>query len=305
MLVSRSQRKVYFSYIGGLVFPATPGLVCDERLKGKSAGEALAAYDQAIAKDPGDTNALTRRAGLRALQGDLDGALSDVDAVIRIAPGNAVALNLRAGVREGLENYEGALADADAAIANGMRNAQIYVNRARVRRAQGDYARAIDEYGEALKLDPHHQAALRGRGRHLFYAGRFEAAENDFAAVLALRPSGFDSIWLSFSRTRRGLDGSAVLERGAANLKEGEWPAPVLQYLLGRLDLEALSASMASPDASKRKGQECEGRFYMAARFIADGQAGAARPLLEKARDECPRGYIEYEAALVELKKLQ
>jgi lipoprotein NlpI len=174
-----------------------------------------------------------------------------------------------------------------------------------LRRAQGDYARALEEYDEALKLDPRHEAALHGRGRHLFYASRFDAAENDFAALLATRPDGFDSIWLSLSRTRRGLDGSAVLEQGVAKLKDGEWPAPILQYLQGRLDRDALIAAAADADEKKQKGRECEARFYIAARLIIDGQKVAARPLLEKARDECPRTYIEYEAALAELAKLQ
>jgi predicted aspartyl protease/tetratricopeptide (TPR) repeat protein len=305
VLVSRSQRTVYFSYIGGQIFPATPTLECDDRLKGKSATEARAAYDQAIAKNSGDTKALLHRAALRARQDDGNGALSDLDNVIRVEPGNAAALSLRSHVRAMLKNYEGALADSAAAIANGMRTAQMYVIRAMLRRAQGDHAQAINEYDEALILDPRHQGALGGRGRHLFYAGRFEAAESDFAVLLATRPNGYDSIWLSLSRTRRGLDGNAVLEEGLARLKDGEWPAPILKYLLGRLTREDLMIAMANSDEKKRKSQECEGRFFMAARLIADGQSSAARPLLEKARDECPRNYIEYEAALVELAKLQ
>src|SRR6266404_2447954 len=279
MLVSRTQSKVYFSYIGGLIFPATPALDCDEQLRNRSESEALAAYNRAIAENSSDTKALLHRAALRARRDDANGALADLDAVIRIEPGNAVALSLRSGVRATLKNYDGALADAGAAIANGMRTAQMYVTRARLRRAQGDYAGAIEEYDEALRLDPRHQGALNGRGHHLFYLSRFEAAENDFATLLAIRPSGFDSIWLSLSRSRRGLDGNAVLERGVAKLKDGEWPAPILQYLLGRLDGEALMAATANVDDSKRKSQECEARFYTAARLIAVGRNSAARPL--------------------------
>jgi tetratricopeptide (TPR) repeat protein/predicted aspartyl protease len=299
MLISRSQGKVYFSYIGGLIFPATPALDCDDRVKGKDVKEALAAYDQAIAENPRDAKALLNRAVLRA-GNDASGALTDLDAVIRIEPNNAVALEARAGVRGRLKDYDGALADADAAIASGMRTAQMYVNRAQLREGQGDYKRAIEEYDEALKLDPHHQAALRGRGHHLFLAGRFETAEKDFATLLAIRPDGIDSIWLSLSRTRRGLDGHAVLEQGVAKLKDGEWPAPIMLYLLGRLDREALIAA-AGADETKRKGQVCEARFYMAESFIAAGRKNDARPLLETARDECPPNSVEHGSAVIEL----
>jgi lipoprotein NlpI/predicted aspartyl protease len=304
MLISRSQDKVYFSYTGGLIFPATPALDCDDDVRGKGAKEALAAYDQAIAANPGDSKALLKRAMLRLGEKDAKGALADLDAVIRIEPNNAVALGARAGVRSSLKDYDGALADSDAAIANGMRTAEMYVNRAQLREAQGDYKRAIEEYGEALSLDPHHQAALRRQGHHLFLAGRFESAEKDFATLLAIRPDGIDSIWLSLSRTRGGLDGRAVLEQGIAKLKDGEWPAPIMLYLLGRLDREALVAA-AGADEEKRKGQLCEARFYMAEHLIAVGRKSDARPLLETAREECPRNGAEHSSAVIELANLQ
>ena len=304
MLVSRSQDKVYFSYTGGQIFPATPALDCDDRQKGKDVKEALAAYAQAIADNPKDTKALLNRAILLVRQDDAKGALADLDAAIRIEPGNAVAFSTRAGVRASIKDFDGAIADTDAAIANGMHTAQMYGTRAMLRRAQGDYARAIEEYGEALKLDPHDQAALRTQGRYLFQAGRFEAAESNFTTLLAIRPNGSDTIWLSLSRARRGLDGRAALEQGLAKLKDGEWPAPVILHLLGRLDREALDTA-ASLDEKKRKGQECEAHFYLAERFIADGRRADARALLETAKEQCPRNSAEHEAALVELANLQ
>jgi lipoprotein NlpI/predicted aspartyl protease len=304
MLVSRSQRMVYFSYTGGLVFPATPGLECDDRGRGKGVKEALADYDQQIAKNPGDAKALLNRGLLRLRQGELAGSLADLDAVIRLEPGNAVALSARAGARAGLKDYEGALADSDAAIANGMLTAQMHVTRAWLRRAQGDYARAIEELGEALKLEPGNRAARRGRALYLFQTGRFEAAESDFAKLITGAPSdGFNAIWLYLSRARRGLEGRAALEQAAGTLKDVEWPAPVMLYLLGRLDREALLAAAANAQEPKRKGQECEARFYLAQSLIAAGHANDARPLLEAARDACPRDFIEYDAALVELAK--
>lgn len=305
VLVARSQRKVYFSYLGGLVFPATPALGCDDLARGKSATDALAAYDQAIAKNASDTNALLHRAVLRTRHNDSSGALSDLDAVIRAEPANAAALTLRAEVRARIKDYAGALADSEAAIATGVRTAQMHVFRATLRRVQGDRVRAIEEYDEALRLDPRHQEALFGRGRHLFYAGRFDAAESDFATLLAARPNPYYSIWLSLSRSRRGLDGNAALEAGLAKLKDGEWPAPILSFLSGRLSQEELTVAMASTDDKKRKSRECEGRFFIAARLITEGQSSAARPLLEKARQECPPDYVEYEAALAELTRLE
>ena len=98
VLVARSQEKVYFSYAGGLVFPATPGFACAER-KGKSAAEQLAEYDEIPAKNPDDTKALLGRALARSRNRNVDGALADLDAAIRLQPNDAVALYTRAGLR--------------------------------------------------------------------------------------------------------------------------------------------------------------------------------------------------------------
>jgi lipoprotein NlpI len=293
---------VFFSYTGGLVFPSTPAIDCDERLKGKSVKEAIAMYDKAIADNPRDTRALVNRAVLR-IRSDPHTALDDLDAAIRLEPGNAVALSLRASVRNMIGDYDGAMADSDAAIANGMHNAQAYVFRAFVRRAQGDNERAIREFDEALRLDPRHEGALGGRARCLFAVGRYEAAEGDLAALLAMRPDAFDSLWLSFARVRRGLDGRVALEQGLANTK-GEWPEPVLLYLLGRLDRDALLAA-ARADEKKVKDRECEARFYVAERLVTEGRRDEARGLLELARDQCPQSFIEYEGAISELAKLR
>ena len=303
LLISRLQDKLYFSYAGGQVFPATAELECDERTAGKGAKEALAAYDEAIAKNPQDAKALLNRGVLRAGQRDLQGALADLDVVIRLEPANAVALRTRVGVRAALRDFDGALADADAAIANGMRVAPMYVTRANLRIAKADLPGAIAECDEALKLDPRNEVALRTRGRLLFNAGRFDAAEKDFETLADLRQDASDAIWIALSRLRGGREGKSVLEKWLAQAKGEAWPAPIASYLAGRIDRDALLAAAASPDEAKRRPQECLARFFVAENLLASGKGDEARALFEKVRDECPRNTAEREAAAMELAK--
>lgn len=303
--VARGQRKVYFTYTGGLIFPTTPALDCDSLPSGKDQREVRAGYDRAIAANPRDVTALIRRAPLRMLEEGTQGGLEDLDRAIRIEPGNAVALRLRSEVRGMAGDYKGALADSGAAILHGMRNAPMYYRRGLLHRALDDVPRAIEEHGRALELDPRFVPALESRGRHLYHAGRFEAADKDFAAALAIRASGIDSIWLALARAHRGIDGAPVLEEGLARLKDGKWPAPVMLFLLGRLDREGLMARAASTDDKARKEQECEARYYMAARLLAAGKPGEARPLLVKAAGECPTNFIEYDGAVIELERMK
>ncbi len=305
VLISHSQNKVYVSYSGGQVFPATPNLDCDdETVRGKKAAEALASYDEALANNPSDVKTLLRRAALRYGENDFKGALSDADAAVRIEPADAVALTLRSRVRFALKDYDGALADSSAAIERGMRSSQTYLFRAAVRHAAGDTAAMLAEFDEALKLDPHDAWVLRARGRHLYFVEKYPLAEADFKAAMAITPTAFDSMWLHLTTLRQGTASNATLEQGLTLVAKDEWPAPVIQYLLDRIDYDALM-KVASADEKEHQGRECESRFYTAERFLAAGKKAEARPLLEAAVDQCPKNYIEYESAIAELDRLK
>lgn len=305
VLVARSQRKVYFTYIGGQVFPATPALGCDERVSGKNATQAMAVYDDAIAANPNDDDARIGRAALRMRANNSKAALEDLDAVLRSRPNHAVALSMRMEARSREKDYAGALADSDAAIANGMRTSYIYVQRAAMWGVQGQDARALPELDEALKLDPRNVSALRGRGHLHFGAGRYPEAERDFtdAASVTANARAYDAIWAALSRMRRGADAGSALQQGAAKTKPDQWPTPVIMYLQDRIDRDALMTAAARGEKD-RKGQECEARFYSAQRLLAQKETGEARTLLEKARDDCPRNDLEYHEAIRELAKL-
>jgi hypothetical protein len=94
-----------------------------------------------------------------------------------------------------------------------------------------------------------------------------------------------------------------------------EWLASrsvaVLASLLAAVSLPSLAADppkcklVLIAEWPVRRGQECEARFYVAERFVADGRRDDARPLLETAREQCPRNFVEHEAAIAELANLQ
>jgi len=131
-------------------------------------------------------------------------------------------------------------------------------------------------------------------------AGKYEAAERDFAAMTW----EYAPLWASLARARRGADLNAPLEQGVSRMKPDRWPVPIMLHLLGRIDRGALM-SAAARDAKARKGRECEADFYVGARLVADAKSAEGRSLLEKARDECPRDFIEYGGALDALAKLE
>jgi lipoprotein NlpI len=161
------------------------------------------------------------------------------------------------------------------------------------------------EVDEALKLDPTRRDALRMRGQLSIRLERYEDADRDYTALLQVQHVAFDAAWLHVARARRGLDARALLEQELAGIKDGEWPAPILLFQLERLDRDGLLGTAARSEEKQRKGRECEARYFASQRFLLDGAKADARTLLEKVEADCPRNYLEYEAAIGELERLR
>jgi len=166
----------------------------------------------------------------------------------------------------------------------------------------GDAAGVSESCEQASRLAPPRVARYSPCGRYLYHVGRLDEAEGYLARNAESGRSGIDAAWLALVRMRRGADPGSAIEQGLDRLKEGNWPAPVLEYLGGRLDGEGLVAKAMVSDEKARKGQVCEANYYIAARMLIDGKAAEARPLLERAIADCPRNYREYDSALIELK---
>jgi tetratricopeptide (TPR) repeat protein len=287
VFVVRSQEKVYISYAGGLVFPATPSFACQDK----------------DGKDPGESQKLVRQAAELVKKGDEAGALAALDSALRLNPKDPVALYTRAVLHLSRKRYEAALADIDAGIANGMRNGNAYVCRAAVNHALGKFDSAILDLDEAVNLAPTSRDARGLRGWHHYITARYEAADRDHSAMLETPHRPHDVLWLHISRLARGLDARAALEREHAALK-GEWPAPVMGFFLGHLDREALAATAEGAPAKDREVHVCEARYYMAQQLLHRGATADGKALLEKVVAECPREHVEYGSAVIQLKRL-
>lgn len=99
--------------------------------------------------------------GIKVMQGDLQGALTDYQKVIEINPDNIEAY-LQVGYVKNLQGNEEEAKDqfakADEMIAQGLikdpNNARMYYLRGRSKRYAKDYDGAIDDIKKAVELDP-------------------------------------------------------------------------------------------------------------------------------------------------------
>lgn len=165
----------------------------DLRRSGRLA-EAVAAYDAALALQPGSPAAHFNRANaLQAMDRHAE-ALAGYERLLAIAPGDAEALNNRAVSLAALGRQAEALASCDAALALRPGYPAALNNRGGALAALGRWSEALASIERALALQPDDAAAWSGRGRVLQQAGRHEDALASFAAALRLRPGDARSL---------------------------------------------------------------------------------------------------------------
>jgi len=92
--------------------------------------------------------------------------------------------------------------------------AQAYFNRGNAKAALGAYAAAIEDYDEALRIDPNFKAAYNNRGSAKYKLGAYAAAIEDYDEALRIDPK----------------DQEAYNNRGTAKAALGAYAAAIEDY---------------------------------------------------------------------------
>ena len=153
-----------------------------------------------------------------------------------------------------------------------------------------------------------HEVAFKyvERARDEFYGERPQRAVEQVVTALRVAPSyPYATLWLHVYRMRAGQDDGEEFAANAEAVSRAEWPWSVIAFFLGQSDAEALRATaLAADQPSARNGQVCEVDFFLGIERLVKGAPADARPLLQAALERCPRDYLEYEAAKLELQRL-
>jgi len=266
---------------------------------------ALQDYEMAIRINPKYAAALYNRGNIYRAKKDYDRAIKDYDEAIRSNPTYAMAFNNRGIAYREKGDDERAMADYDQAIQLKPDYALAFNNRGNIFRSRGDYDRAIQAYDDAVRLDPNYAVAFGNRGRARFDQGRFGAAAPDLAKAFDLQPSSlYHAVWLYLAETRAGENGRTGLEGRAPRLNLKNWPGPVINFYLGKLDEAAMYAAAEDVDARKRSERICEANFFAAEVKVLKGAVAEAVPLLRAAAEDCPPNLTAKSGARAELKRL-
>jgi|GEM_PF-1475523 len=155
---------------------------------------AIEDYTACLALRPEQAEVYTRRAMAHCAAGSQEQGLKDLKQALRLDPNHVAALAGRGMIYLQLDAWEQALADFEAAIEHDRRNPSLQVHRGRTLIGRGDYPRAVEALTQALRLDPHHDAAYawralaRRRGSPLPSDETLQAMLADFDAALDIQP---------------------------------------------------------------------------------------------------------------------
>lgn len=173
---------------------------------------------------------------------------------------------------------------------------------------KGEHERAIADFTESIALDPKLDESHRLRGLSEFYLRQYRLAAPDFAQTLKLDPKdAYAPLWRYLADVRAEDAWGAFINLRSSwehNLDQFKWPAPVAQFLLGKLSIEALRRAAKQGDAKTRAEQSCEVDYYLGQWHLMHGHWDDARALFQQAVATCPKAFYEYLGAVAALKPL-
>lgn len=245
--------------------------------------------------------------GLSAVgRGDNDRAISFFSAAIAagdLSPGLLPVAYFQRGLAQ-LNKFDcsAAIPDLSQAIKLKAGYFEALLDRAQANFCNGDSAAAVADFSLADTIN-HNDTVLWGRGRAYWGEGNYPAALADFAAISAIMPHvkfPYVLLWAAMVKDRMsGFDPKNLAE------STNGWPDPVFDLYRGRATPEDVLKDAADDNAKTAANQRCEANFYIAEWWIAQDKPDPAIPLLNAARSGCAKDYVEYDAAGVELARLQ
>jgi tetratricopeptide (TPR) repeat protein len=267
---------------------------------------AIADYSEVIRFNPNyaaGSGAYVGRGKAYQARGDLDNAIADYREEIRIFSKISFDHYLRGGAYFAKGDLDRAIADYSEAIRLDPKNTLADAARGAAYYAKGDLDRAISDFDDAIRLDPKNIRAYFARGRLYLETGALPKALADLNQASELNSKyAYAALWLDIANKRSNLP--SRLAEAIKQIDMTQWPAPVIRLYLSQLTPEAVLAAADNAGADAKKSEICEANFYTAELDLQQGKKDDAIQLFRLAAADCPKDFVEYEGAIVELKGL-
>ena len=207
-----------------------------------------------------------------------------------------------------LKQNERAAEDLSKAIELDPFSPQYYEDRAIAYLKLREFSRAQTDLAMALGLDRKRPTAYREEGRLASYQGEYARAARSFALAME-NDHGmgvlYAAIWLHIAVTRGALDAPSPLPPYAGALPPTQWPAPVVQMLIGTIQPDQAIALADALDPDTYQAQKCEAYFYAGEHYLAQQNKEAGEAAFQAAVATGVTDFLEYDWALRELELMR
>lgn len=271
----------------------------------KDYDRAIEAYDQAVRLGQ-DSDSFYRRGLVYFEKNDFSHAIQDFDEALKLDPDSVAILQSRGWAYENKNEYAKAIRDYDRAIGLQSNYGPALIRRAKAYEVQRQYEQALADYEAANHADPKF-ASDRAKGFVFFYLGRMTQSAEMFETYLKSNPNDTWVIlfrYLAEAKIGNALAAARDLEIDSLKLQERRWPAPIIDFHLGRIDEKAMFAAANDPDPKMKNEKTCAANFHAAESRLFRAQVTAAIPLLRAAEKDCPSQFYESHGASTELRRL-
>ena len=236
-------------------------------------------------------------------KGDYDRAIEDFSKAIGLNSGNATLFINRGNAYKGKGDLDHAITDYNEAIRLNPKSGNGYHYRGNAYEAKGEFDRALVDFNAVIRLHPKYLPGFLERGRIYLYCGQLDNAQSDFEHSISIDPtSAYAALWLDLTRRRHNLPSNLL--KATEQLDMTQWPMPVLRLFLGQATPTMVHAAANDANPTIRRGQICEANFFIAEWMLLRGDTEEAMRLYRLAVSDCPRNYLEWNAANAELSRL-
>ncbi|HMF16924.1 MAG TPA: hypothetical protein VKE98_06920, partial [Gemmataceae bacterium] len=165
--------------------------------------------------------------------------------------------------------------------------------------------KAIEDFDEAIRLDPKDPSAPFGRSVALLHMRRPEAAEafGSFVKKHGWKDilSPYAAILGHFAARQAGkeTEEKLFLREAADKLDPSAWPYPIVKFLRGEIEEAALLKSATDND------KQTEARCYLGLHHVLKGEKKKALAHFRWVKDHGSPDFTEYLIAVAELERLE
>jgi tetratricopeptide (TPR) repeat protein len=129
----------------------------------------------------------------------------------------SAAFQLRGAAYAGKGQYDRAIQDFDQAIKLNPKEAETFVNRGGSYDKKGQYDRAIQDFDQAIKLNPSYASAFMNRGIAYRKKGQHDRAIQDYDQAIKLNPKYAAALYnRSLAKDKKGDKAGAEVDLAAA-----------------------------------------------------------------------------------------